>query len=98
MTNEKQGKTKEALDQKTKRILHKPETMETIFKHVAGGGSVVDLADLWGIRYCDILFHIYADAHDQTLYKEALFARNEWVARGKLPGHYFSQSVLSVSF
>jgi hypothetical protein len=49
-----------------------------ICRHVASGGSVIDLADLHGIRYCDIMAFIRSTKASSDLYDKALLDRNEW--------------------
>ena len=36
------------------RLTNNPEAMESIFNHVAQGGSLVELAKMWDIPYCAI--------------------------------------------
>jgi hypothetical protein len=49
-----------------------------ICRHVASGGSVIDLADLHGIRYCDIMAFIRSTKASSELYDKALVDRQEW--------------------
>lgn len=49
-----------------------------ICRHVASGGSVIDLADLHGIRYCDIMAFIRSSKASSDLYDKALVDRQEW--------------------
>lgn len=49
-----------------------------ICRHVSSGGSVIDLADLHGIRYCDIMAFIRSSKASSDLYDKALEDRQEW--------------------
>lgn len=60
-----------------------PQTITLICRHVAQGGSLIDLADMVDIRYCDIMQWIRRDVDLDKQYKAALEDRKEW-AREKL--------------
>ena len=53
-------------------------TMDTIFRNVADGGSLLDLCETWGVRYSDMSLWIQEDKERHTKYSEALNMRNEW--------------------
>jgi hypothetical protein len=64
----------------TDRLFSTPkETMETIFEHVANGGSTLDLAEAWGIRYSELCLFVNQDKGRTEMLKEAYQARNEWM-------------------
>lgn len=66
------------LDEKTKAVIANPETLDTICQHVANGGSLIDLCQLWEVRYSDIHAWIYNNADPKAAYEIALKARGEW--------------------
>ena len=49
-----------------------------ICAHVANGGSLIDLADLWRVRYSDLVRWMRADKLREDAYKKALIDRDEW--------------------
>ena len=55
-----------------------PDCMKKIYRHVANGGSVIDLANLHGIRYCDIMWFIRSTKANTETYEQALRDRKEW--------------------
>jgi hypothetical protein len=55
-----------------------PELINKICRHVANGGSVIDIAALSKIQYCDIMRWIKQDLPRKKLYDEALEERKEW--------------------
>ncbi len=56
-----------------------PETMDTICTHVAQGGSLIDLCEVWDVVYGRVTNWIKNDPLRTELYKESLADRDEWV-------------------
>lgn len=54
------------------------EKMETICSHVINGGSIIDLADMWGIAFDKLWLWIQEDKSRAMLYDKAVHAQNEW--------------------
>lgn len=54
-------------------------TMETIFNHVANGGTLTGLCEVWEVRWYKIRAWINADEDRKRTYSEARTARKEWV-------------------
>lgn len=52
--------------------------MDRICRHVASGGSVIDLAEMHEIRYADIMAFIRTDSARAARYAQALEDRKEW--------------------
>lgn len=55
--------------------------MENVYKHMANGGSILDLAEMWKIRFSDMMYWIHKDATRKQLYDDALQAQAEWAVR-----------------
>lgn len=64
-----------------KRLAVPAETMDTIFNHLANGGHLFDLLDLWGCAYNDILRWIVEDDTRRNLYNSAMQTQGEYVKR-----------------
>jgi hypothetical protein len=64
--------------QRTADILGDPEIMTVICAHIANGGSLIELAKLWNIRYSDAINFIRTDADREKLYGTAINDRTEW--------------------
>lgn len=58
--------------------INNPDTMRMIVDHVANGGSLIDLCELWQLRYSDINNWIYNNPERTKLYETAIKARSEW--------------------
>lgn len=54
------------------------ETMNTICSHVASGGSLIDLCDMWHVVYGDMVSWIRADRERSRRYVDAQNDRAEW--------------------
>lgn len=57
------------------------ETMQTIFDHLANGGHLFDLLDMWGCAYNDMLHWIVTDDDRRNLYNSAMLTQTEFVKR-----------------
>lgn len=57
------------------------ETMQTIFDHLANGGHLFDLLDLWGCAYNDVLNWIISDDARRDKYNSAMLTQSEYVKR-----------------
>jgi len=73
------GETALALEQRTlAKLSDEKKTLEEVFNHVANGGSVIDLAETWNLRYSDIVRWLYEDANRKAQYENAIQAQTEW--------------------
>lgn len=54
------------------------DLLKKICRHVASGGSLIDLAKMHEIRYCDIMQWLRADSERSKQYEMALSDRSEW--------------------
>ena len=57
-------------------IQSNPDAPEIIFSHIRNGGSYIDLAEVWQVRYSDLVNWVYI--HHAEAYAQALAARDEW--------------------
>jgi len=55
-----------------------PDFEDTIFAHVANGGTLITLAETWGVRHSDISGFISSKQSLRDRYDFAIIARNEW--------------------
>lgn len=53
--------------------------MEVVFKHVANGGSLIELCKTWNVRYSDIRYWIEVYPPRNEMFKDAVNAGNEWI-------------------
>lgn len=60
-------------------IINDPKTPDTIFDHVANGGSLIDLCEVWQVPYHLVARWLYADEIRKKMYMSALDARIEWM-------------------
>lgn len=54
------------------------ELLAEICDNVANGGSLIDLAKTWDVRYCDIMRWINLDEERKKQYHQAISDRGEW--------------------
>jgi len=66
---------------RTTAKLREEDLLEVICENVACGGSVVDLCEVWDVRYDVIVRWVYDAKHPErkTAYEEALGHRSEWM-------------------
>lgn len=69
------------MDEATREVISKPDTMRNMYRHVANGGSIIDLCETWGARYSDVMFWVHNDAKRKSMYEDALQAQAEWAVR-----------------
>lgn len=71
---------KAALRERTILKLSEPDLLTDIAAHVANGGSLIGLCQVWDIRYSDVVVWIYKKDHPerQELYENAMKAGTEW--------------------
>lgn len=55
-----------------------PTFVNTVFAHVANGGTLISLAEAWGVRHSDIAGFIADNPAVKERYEFALQARDEW--------------------
>lgn len=67
------------LYQRTREKIEKEETIDEICAHVANGGALTGLCDVWQVRYSDIVVWIYQDKSRSIPYENALRANGEWM-------------------
>lgn len=59
--------------------INDPKTIDTIFAHIANGGSLIDLCSTWRVRFSDIMDWIYTDESRRKRYEDALEASKSWM-------------------
>lgn len=64
--------------ERTKRIFSDPNLLDTICSHVANGGTAIELAEIWDIRWGDIANWLHSDKEREKRYIAALNDRGEW--------------------
>lgn len=52
--------------------------IDDVFAHIANGGTLITIAEAWGVRHSDIAGHIGAHQPLRERYDFALVVRNEW--------------------
>ncbi len=65
--------------ERTERLLAQVDLIETIYAFVANGGSLIDLCEVWQVRYSDVARFIDATPERKALYGAAVKARSEWM-------------------
>lgn len=56
----------------------KPDFADTIFAHIANGGTLITLAEVWGVRHSDVAGFIADREQLKERYEFAKSARDEW--------------------
>lgn len=69
------------IHEKTLALLNEPGRFDTIFAHLAEGGSLIDLAKLWNVRYSDVIRWIHDDPERTKRYNTALEAQSQFIIR-----------------
>lgn len=59
-------------------IKNDPEHLKTICRHVINGGSVLELCEMWGVRFDEVWLWLQEDKERAGLYDKAVKAQNEW--------------------
>jgi len=72
------------LKERMQLILEDPDLVDFVCATVASGGSLINLARDWNVRYSDISKWMYDDKIRQFKYTAALNARNEWAKEAVL--------------
>lgn len=67
--------------QRTERLLSAPDALATLCDHVASGGDLIDLADTWQVRYCDLVRWARATQERRAALSEAYIDRGEWMVQ-----------------
>lgn len=75
MSEEKQL---QSMDAKIKEILSNPESPMTVYRHVANGGTMTELAKMWGIPYHEVYSMMQSTEKNSTLLSRATIARGEF--------------------
>ncbi len=65
-------------------ILSQPDALRIIYRHVASGGALIELAKLWGVKYCDVMEWLRADDSRYKVFSKALDDRAEWARESVL--------------
>lgn len=71
----------ETILERTNRLLGDPDAMRTIYSHIANGGYLPDLCEMWQVKYSDVTYWIHNDKEREKLYINALEARQEWAVQ-----------------
>ena len=70
-----------------KRLIEREgDTMDQIFNHIACGGTLTGLCEVWDVRWYKIRSWIYADDKRKRMLTEARSARKEWIEDQVLKG------------
>lgn len=64
-------------------IFSDPDLLNKITRHVANGGSLIGLADVWQVKYSDLRSWVRSDTNRSAAYDKSLEDRKEW-AREKI--------------
>lgn len=76
---------KKTIEQRTKELQDDAaQTMLTICRHVASGGSLIELCETWDVRYGDMVTWINGDKGRGDQYNNSMNARNEWAREAVL--------------
>lgn len=67
-----------SLKERFDAITQQHDALENICNHVANGGSLIDLAELWNVRYSDVYSWLSSDNKRKKKYDDAIEARGEW--------------------
>lgn len=67
-----------SLTSRTRAVIENPDTLQTILDNTSNGGSLIDLCQMWNVRYSDIFRWIYEDEKRRAAYNAAERARGEW--------------------
>lgn len=59
-------------------LVLKPDFSATVFAHIANGGTLISLAELWGVRHSDISGYLGKHPELMAEYTAAMMARDEW--------------------
>lgn len=66
-------------DQAFQELIDEPDkTIKTIVRHVAAGGTLPGLCDIWRVRYGDVIAWLQEDRELHEKYSDAVNARSEW--------------------
>ena len=65
-------------DTRARLLLLRPTAVDEICAHIANGGTIVTLADAWGVRFSDISNYMASKPELRTRYDRALIDRTEW--------------------
>jgi len=60
-------------------LINTPGIVATICKRVAGGESLIELAEEFGVHHCDQTMWIRLDPDRKAKYEEAIAAHDEWL-------------------
>ena len=61
-----------------------PQSMEVLFDHVANGGSLIELAKMWGMSYSKLMRHIRSKEELKAKLAQAMADREEWARESVL--------------
>lgn len=64
---------------RTTRLLTEPNLIDVICTFVAQGGSLINLCQMWAVKYADVITHIRAYPELSRQYDQALRDREEWI-------------------
>lgn len=59
-------------------LLVKPNLINEICDNIANGGSLIDLCETYGVRYCDVIRWVNDDNDRKALYQQSITDRGEW--------------------
>ena len=59
-------------------LIYKPDALDIMCSFVSNGGTLVDFAKLWDVRFSDLMRWIRKDKERTKSYEDAIRDRNEW--------------------
>jgi hypothetical protein len=72
------GKDRHRRELRTARLLKTKQTWQVILNHVRNGGSLLNLAESWDVRYSDLITWVRADKKRLEEYQQACDDRAGW--------------------
>lgn len=65
--------------ERLKALLERPGLIEDIFAHMANGGSLIDLAQAWDVRYNDLAWWVTAEKERAQIWTRGCQLGDEWL-------------------
>lgn len=62
-------------------VLEREGAIDDFYKHIANGGSPIDLATMWKIPYSELMHWVHKSPTRKQMYEDAITAQAEWAVR-----------------
>lgn len=62
-------------------VLDREDAIGEFYKHIANGGSPIDLAASWKIPYSELMHWVHKSPTRKQMYEDAITAQAEWAVR-----------------